>query len=220
MGRVTPMAEDAAVLHRLMALFSPAYPVGGFAYSHGLEAAIADGQVTTAADLRGWIADVLCYGAGRTDAILLAHTARAPARADALSDLALALATSRERAQETQAQGAAFAQVTAAVHGGDATPRPFPVAAGLAAAALDLPVRAVASAYLHAFASNLVSAGVRFMPLGQTEGQAVLAALFPALEAVVDEALAADLDDIGGAALLSDLAAMAHETMTTRIFRS
>lgn len=211
---------DSRARHLLLSLFSPAYPVGSFAYSHGLESAIANGAVTCADDLTDWLTDVLRHGTGRTDAILLARAARAPETAAELSALAEALAPSRERHAETMAQGAAFARVTAAVHGTDPAPLAFPVAVGAAAAVLNVPLPDTMGAYLHAFAANLVSAAVRLVPLGQTDGQAVLAALFPIIDATAADALGADPDDLGGFAPAADLAAMHHETKTVRLFRT
>lgn len=203
----------------LVAWFSPSYPVAAYSYSHGLEAEIAAGRVTSAADLRAWLALVLTDGAARNDAILLAEAWRGGAL-DELSALALALAGSAERARETREQGAAFARVTAEAYGTEAVARPYPVAVGAAARALVLPLDAVLRHYLHGFAANLVSAAVRFVPLGQTDGQLVLRGLFDTIEAVAAEAGGAGLDGLGGAVLGADLAAMEHETMHTRIFRS
>ncbi|QHQ37478.1 urease accessory protein UreF [Algicella marina] len=200
--------------------FSPAYPVGAFSYSHGLEQVISEGSVVDSAGLMDWIADILRHGAGRTDGILLYAAAMPGADAQALSDLAAALAPSRERHLETMAQGEAFARTTSDVWGTDATPRVYPVAVGIAVAALGLsPARAV-RLYLHAFSANLVSAAVRYMPLGQTDGQKCLAALLPVIEEVAAEAAKSTPDEIGNATMAADIAAMHHETLPTRIFRT
>ncbi|MCR8723963.1 urease accessory protein UreF [Frigidibacter sp. ROC022] len=214
-----PVSDPGLTLSQL---FSPAFPVGSFAYSHGLEAAIADGRIGTAAELQAWLRDVLAHGAGRNDALLLAaaHAAAGPddlARVDALSR---ALVPSSERLRETVLQGAAFARTVADVWGIDLKPLSYPVAAGRAARLLGLPPEATARHYLLAMASTLVSVAVRLVPLGQTEGQQVLAALVPLCAALAAETADGDLDEIGGAAILSDLAGMRHETMETRVFRS
>jgi len=211
---------DSRARHLLLSLFSPAFPVGSFAYSHGLESAIDEGAVSCADELTTWLTDVLRHGTGRTDAILLARAYRAPDTAAELSALAEALAPSFERHTETMAQGAAFARVTAAVHGTDPAPLALPVAVGAASSALDLPLPDTVAAYLHAFAANIVSAAVRLVPLGQTEGQAVLAALFPIIDATAVEALEADPEDLGGFTPAADLCAMRHETKTVRLFRT
>ena len=210
---------DTALLS-LVQWLSPAFPTGGYAFSHGLEWAVWAGDVTTAAQLQVWIGAVLTEGAGRTDAILLAQALRPDADLPALAALAGALAASRERLTETLDQGRALATTVAALTGRDLAPMPYPVALGAAARPLGLPVGRVVALYLHAFTSNLVQAGVRFVPLGQTEGQAVLAALHPLIDRAAAEAAEADLDRIGSGAFRSDLAAMRHETMDVRIFRT
>lgn len=210
---------DAALLC-LTQWLSPAFPAGSYAYSHGLEWAISDGDVTTAAQLQCWIAAVLTEGAGRTDAILLAQALRPETDLADLAALAQALAASGERLVETLDQGRALGQTIAALTGRAEKAMPYPVALGAAARDLGLPVARVAALYLHAFASTLVQAGVRFVPLGQTEGQAVLAALHPVILQVAQDAACAGIDRIGSGAVRSDLAAMRHETMDVRIFRT
>ncbi len=224
---------SSLTLALLMIWLSPAFPVGAYCYSHGLEWAVACGEVTDASSLREWIAGVLAHGAGRSDVILLAETWRAVAADDAAAlartaELAAALAPSAERHLETLAQGAAFLKAVAA-----AWPRPlltqlsaseadiaYPVAVGAAAADHRLPLPATAQAFCQAFAANLVSAGVRLIPLGQTDGVRVLAQLARLIPPLVAEALAMGLDDVGGAAIAADIASMRHETQYTRLFRS
>ena len=162
-----------AGLLSLVQWLSPAFPTGAYAYSHGLESEIAAGRVTTAVHLSAWLSDVLTHGTGRQDAILLAHALDPDADIDALAALARALCPSAERLQETMEQGTAFARATSALMGLDLPARPMPVAVGQAARSLGLAKAQVVALYLHAFTANLVSAAVRFVPLGQTEGQAV-----------------------------------------------
>lgn len=210
-----------AELHKLTQWFSPSYPVGAFSYSHGLEWAISVGVITNASNLREWLHDVLHFGAGRNDAIFLAQAYGAsPQDLMELAELAVAFNSSTERVLETNAQGAAFAKATHAVWGDDLKHSPYPVVVGAAAFAHNLPLPETISLYLHAFLANLVSAAVRFLPLGQNEGQTVLAALTNEIEQVVSEAVSASLDDLGGCALRGDMAAMLHETLPTRIFRT
>jgi len=211
--------------YRLMTWLSPAYPVGAFSYSHGIEQAVEAGLVTDRASLSGWIEDCLRHGAGRSDAIIAAHAWRAEdaaARAD-LAELALALSPSRERLLETEAQGAAFQLVTATVWPAgpiDAAALPYPVAVGVAARAHTIPVDEMLQAFLWSFAANLVSAGVRLIPLGQTDGQRVQADLMPVVLAVARDAETSDLDDLGGCTFRAEIAAMHHETQHVRLFRS
>ena len=162
--------SDLAAIQTLAAWLSPAYPVGAFAYSHGLETAVSDGIIRDRSSFCAWLEDLLTHGAGRTDAILLAHAFRAP-EDEGLADLAAALQPSAERLLEAEKQGAAFAETTAAAWSGQGTAAPYPVAIGHAAAARDLPLDQTIALYLQAFASNLISAGIRLIPIGQTDGQ-------------------------------------------------
>ena len=225
--RVGPPGVDACDLARLMTWLSPA-----FSYSHALEWVVEAGTIQDAAALGDWIADVLVYGAGRSDAIFLAQAWRAVAAADArrlaeVASLAAAFAISAERRLETLAQGTAFLGAVMAVW-----PHPalkgltqsseiaYPVAVGACTAAHQLPLLASAQAFTQAFAANLVSAGVRLVPLGQTDGLRLQARLEPLIAEVVRAALAAGLEDVGGAAVLVDIASMRHQTQYTRLFRS
>ncbi|MBN2629702.1 MAG: urease accessory protein UreF [Rhodobacteraceae bacterium] len=209
--------------HDLLTLvqwLSPAFPTGGFAYSHGLEVAIAVGAVADGVALQRWLADVLAHGAGRQDAILLVQALRPDADVAALDALARALQPSAERLSETLEQGTAFARTVAGLTGRCLPPRCLPVALGEAASVLDLAPAQVVALYLHGFASNLVSIAMRFMPLGQSEGQGVLAALHPLITDLADQAVHLSLDDLGSCALGADMAAMQHETQDVRIFRT
>ena len=202
----------------LVQWLSPAFPTGAFAYSHGLEAEIAAGRVRDAADVEAWLGNILRFGAGWQDAVLVAHAQGG--ECDALDDLARALAPCAERLQEGLEQGAALARTVSGITGRDLPPRMLPVALGEAAAALDLPKADVIAVYLHGFAGNLVTIAIRHVPLGQTEGQAVLARLAPLIHDLAGAAARAPLDAIGTCALAGDLAAFRHETQEVRIFRT
>lgn len=215
------MTTDAHIL-TLTQWFSPAFPIGAFAYSHGVETAIKSGRIATGGHLFAWLSDVIQHGSGRNDCIFLRAAYRCEDKA-ALGEVnaaARAFAGSAERLMETALQGAAFAKTTNAIWDGDAPDCAGPVAVGYAARRLDLPVDLTASMYLQAFASNLVSAAIRLVPLGQTEGQATLTALTPLCLKTAEDTEAADIDDLHGTAFLSDIAAMKHETMEHRIFRT
>ncbi len=204
----------------LVQWLSPAFPTGGFAHSHGLESAIAAGAVEGPSALRQWLADVLEFGAGRQDAILLVAALRDDADHAALDDLARALQPGSERLRETLDQGTAFARTVAALTGRNLAARCLPVAVAEAAAPLGLAPEQVVGLYLHSFASNLASVAMRFMPLGQEAGQGALAALHPLISDLAQQATGWTLDDLGTAALGADMAALAHETMDVRIFRT
>ncbi|MDP3340220.1 urease accessory protein UreF [Frigidibacter sp.] len=213
------LAGDSALM-TLVQWLSPAFPVGGYAYSHGLEWAISARLIKDAAGLQGWLADVIAHGSGRSDAVMLALALAPGADHAALAAYASALTPAKERLTETLEQGRAFTLATNALLGADHPPAPLPVAVGRAAACLGLPVERVLALYLHSFASTLTQGAVRFIPLGQTEGQQVLAALHPVISRVAAWAANASLDDLGSAGFGSDMAAMAHEGMEVRIFRS
>ena len=132
----------------------------------------------------------------------------------------MAFNPSKERVLETTAQGAAFAKTTRAVWPADLPDMAYPVAVGAAARMHDLPLEETTALYLHAFIANLVSAAVRFMPLGQTDGQSVLSAMTQIIDQTTQDALRASLDDLGGCAVRADMASMQHETLSTRIFRT
>ena len=216
-----PRPEPApADLLALQQMFSPAFPVGGFAWSQGLEAAISAGAVRDGAGLAGWVAAVLARGSGRADAIVLAHARRPGADVAALDDLARALAPSAERLAETVETGRAFAAAAGAMTGQALPPLALPVVAGLATRPLRVGTPLVLGFWLHALAAQLVSAAVRFVPLGQTEGQRVLAGLAPLIGRVAAEAAEAPLDAIASFTPGADLAGIDHETLEVRIFRS
>ena len=230
----TITAIEPGALYRLLAWLSPAYPVGGFSYSHGLEAAVEEGSVRDRAELVAYVAAVLRAGAGRVDGALLAAAWRAAeAKDDAALDAAAALAAAwrgtAETALETLQQGSAFAAVTQAAwpdarFAAFASRHPRRLSAAVAFGAASgfhgVPLRPALAGWLGAFAANLVSAGVRLVPLGQTDGQVATAALHPVVEAATDGALGADLDRLGTAAPMLDLLSMRHETQYTRLFRS
>jgi urease accessory protein len=218
----------------LLVWLSPAFPVGAFAYSHGLEWAHEAGDVTDAAGLEGWLGDLLRSGGARNDAVIFAAAYRAVVESDAAAlaeaaELALALATSAERRLETTTQGDAFVAAVANAWPCSAVsflksawPEPvaYPVAVAVAAAGHRLPVAESLEAFALGFVSNLVSAAVRLGVVGQSDGQRVIAALMPGVREVAAFAASSTFDDLGGCAFRSDLAALRHESQYTRLFRS
>jgi urease accessory protein len=226
------LAEVALV--RLMTWLSPAFPVGAFSYSHGLEWAVEAGDVTDREALVDWIDALLSMGGLAADSVFFARTHDAMREGDdgALRDaaeLAAAFQPSRERRVESFSQGAAFLQAIRAAFPTCALERlaacwdgpvAYPVAVAAACAGYKLPLRPALTAFLHAGAANLVSAAVRLVPLGQTDGLRALAALEPAITAAAIRGEATPLDRVAGAALRSDIASMRHETQRTRLFRT
>lgn len=229
---VTDEPRDVATL---LTLFSPAFPIGGFAYSHGLEAAIREGRVNGGAQVRAWAETLLSRGSGWNDLVFasLAHRAaggRNGVSLAELADLAEALSGSAERRQETMSLGSAFLGAArpwtraASRHSpqilADGAAMPLPVAAGAVAALAGLGLPDTLCAYAHGFANTLVSAATRLVPLGQSEWVMVMHELAPAIVANAAQARNAVLDDLGSAALVSEIAAMRHETLQPRLFRS
>jgi urease accessory protein len=225
---------EPAALYRLMSWFSASYPIGAFSYSSGIEWAVEAGDISGATTLQSWLAIIIGEGGGFCDGVFFVHAYRAAAAGDDISlrevaELAVAFAPSKERHLETTAQGGAFLEVTraawpspmldrlAALAGGGVA---LPVAAAVACAGHCIPLRPALHCYLQVFAANLISAGVRLIPLGQSNGQRVLAALEGMVARTVARALETPLDQVAGAAMRADLASMHHETQYTRLFRS
>lgn len=231
----TQEARRARSQALLQIWLSPAFPVGAFAYSHGLEAAADRAWVADRTSLEPWLADLVSAGALRNDLILLAAAWRAAssfdhARLQEIADLGAALQPSAERFLEATQQGRSFLQQIAA-----AWPVPdldalmarrecediiHSVAVGMAASLHRIPLADTLRAYAIAFAGNMTSAAIRLSIIGPTESQQIMAALMPLLLAQATAAEAASLDDLGSAAMLSDLASLLHETQNTRLFRS
>lgn len=212
----TTVTDPYLTLHQL---FSPSFPIGAFAYSNGLEAAVEDGIVTSAQDLENWLTGLLLHGVGWSDAVFAAMSGRKGAT-DELVELAWALSTSAERRLETEKQGVAFVDTANALFGLSCRAAPYPVAVGAVVHAMNLPVREAIRLYLFSTVSNSVAAGMRLLPMGQTAGQNVIASLASLCTQQADEAMEAELKDLGGFSTVSDVAGMRHEILYSRIFRS
>ena len=234
-NRTEPRAESkdrSAALYRLLAWLSPSFPTGAFSYSHGLEAVAEAGAVYDRTTLQGWIAAIIEHGSGRIDTDILRDAYRAaeagdPAALTAANRRGIAFRATSELALESAQQGEAFLGtcVTAwpdpfleAWNPGEGVcfPAAFAAAAACGAIALDDALLG----YLHAFASNLMSAGLRLGLIGHTDGQRILAGLEPLIVSAAAAAKRRDSADFGSATFAVDLASMAHETQYSRLFRS
>jgi urease accessory protein len=235
-------SQSSITQFQLLAWCSPAYPTGAFSYSHGMEWAVERGTVATLAGLLDFIGAVLERGGGWVDAVLFAHAWRAAhqpppiwdrsARAQLreLAELAAAFRATSETALESCQQGAAFLEVTLkawphprlAQFASDLRGRKIAqaVAVAVACAAHDIELPTAIQAFVQVLAANLVSAGARLIPLGQTDAQIAVARLAAVVAATAQRALAADLDDLGTSAPALELCSMRHETQYTRLFRS
>jgi urease accessory protein len=219
---------------RLLVWFSPAFPIGAFSFSHGLEWAVEAGDVHDRDSLAAWLGALVESGSGWTDAVLFAEAHRAAAasknrRLAAVNELAVALQPSKERRLEATMQGEAFVRAVETawpnpgldrLRAAAASPVALAVAAGAASAGADIPLPDAVEAFLTGFCQNLVSAAVRLAPIGQSDGLRVLAELETTIAASARRAGRATLSDLGGMALRSDIASMRHETQVTRLFRS
>lgn len=234
---MTDPKSSSSGLYRLLAWLSPGFPIGSFAFSHGLEAAAASGAVRDRESLQVWISAIVASGGGRIDADILRDAHRASSAGDirALMDAnrrGVAFRATAETRLETTAQGEAFLATCRA-----AWPNPvldywagaigesgeavcYAAGVGAATAQAGVPLDCALLGYLQALASNLVFAGLRLGIIGQTDGQRILAALEPVIAAAVSGALTRDRTSFGGATFAVELAAIAHETQYTRLFRS
>ena len=225
MDTIITMNDNTALL-RLMTWLSPAFPVGAFSYSHGIERAVHDGLIHDKASLQEWLEDLLNHGSVWNDAVLFAASWR---DADAgghcleISELGEAMAGSKERHMETMLQGNAFRQAIGHWSGRDSTlldEIPYPVAVAMVAAENQVACEPALAAYLHAVVSNLIQGAVRLVPLGQSHGVSLMAAMEKQILTVAERAASSSLDDLGSAAIMSDIMAIQHETQYSRVFRS
>lgn len=229
-----PSGQSADAAARLLIWLSPAFPVGSFAFSHALEWAVHRDKVSDVATTITWLGALLEHGALRNDAIFVSCAWRATRARDArglreVNEQALAMAGSRERYLEATAQGNAFVAIIrqawrapgfdwASEHlKGDVA---YPIAVGVVSAAHEIALGETLRSFVLAQIQNLISAVIRLSVIGHTDGQRAIAALLPAIGALAQTARSATLDDVGGAAFQSDIAAMAHETQYSRLFRS
>jgi urease accessory protein len=224
-------------LLRLQSWLSPAFPTGSYSYSHGLEWAAEAGDVHDRKSLVDWLEADLCFGSGRNEAIFFSEAWRCTigddrAKLFEIAELAAAFRGTAELALESSQQAAAclatLRQVwpdclldwlSEALHENQVQPS-LAVVLGVRLARQGIPASLAFPAVLQAYIANLVTAGVRLIPLGQTDGQLAIAELEEAVLAASAEAKRATIDDLGSVGFMVDLASMAHETQYTRLFRS
>lgn len=225
---ITTMTERGnTALLRLMAWLSPTFPVGGFSYSHGLERAVHDDLIANRDDLAAWLTALAEIGSGWNDTVLFAESwRRAGTDGDLreVAELAEALAGSRERHMESMLQGQAFLAAAGAwphpVIERLPAECPYCVAVGAVAGAHGIVLEDALAAWLQAFATNLVQAAIRLGVVGQTAATGIVAGFEPVALSVAARAAVSTLDDLGSAAITSDIMAMRHETQHSRLFRS
>jgi urease accessory protein len=220
LGMGIAMTIDQSGFLLLLNWMSPAFPTGAFAYSHGMEWAIENGDLQTAQDVEPWISDLLTSGSAWNDAVIFAQCWSGDP--EPLNELALALAGSAERFLETTQLGRSFA-IAASEWTGQILPdeaSAFPVAAGSSCSQMGISIEFATLAFLQGFCAALVSVAVRLVPLGQTRGLQILRNLMPVIATVAERASRATLDDLGTNTIAADIASMKHETLESRIFRT
>lgn len=224
-------------LLRMQTWLSPAFPTGAYSYSHGLEWAVEAGHVDDRESLVNWLEADLCYGSGRNEAIFFSEAWHCVADDDRtklleVAELAIVFRGTSEFALETSQQGAAclatlrhawpdrvLAWLSGALQERGVQPA-LAVVLGARSARQGIPASLALPAFLQSYIANLVTSGIRLIPLGQTDGQLVIAELERAILTASAQAQKATIPDLGSAAFMVDLASMAHETQYTRLFRS
>lgn len=228
---------SALALLRLQCWLSPAFPTGSYSYSHSLEWAVEAGLIYDRRSLGDWLEADLSYGSGRNEAILFSEAWHSARRDDReclfqIAELAGALRGTSEFALESTQQAraclATFRRVWPepllewlfqALHKSHIKPA-LGVVLGVRLARQAIPASLALAGFLQSYTANLVNAGVRLIPLGQTDGQLLIAELEEAVLTAAARAKGATIRDLGSAAFHVDLASMAHETQYTRLFRS
>ena len=203
----------------VMQWLSPAFPIGGFAYSHGLEWAINKGYVSNREELQKWVSDLLEYGSLKNDAILIKLVLKGSDPKE-INEIAIALCQANERLSETQLQGGAFCKIMREVWSVEMDELTLPIALALAAKNESIDQNLVVPAYLHSFCSNLISVAMQLIPIGQTDGQKTLRELSPLISDSVRAVAKSNKDDLGSACFLSDVSAMQHEYLQPRVFKT
>ncbi len=224
------LIDDAAALLSLLQLASPILPVGAYSYSEGLEQLTDTGQVCDEVSLQHWLVQELSHGAIRLEAAVMLRAYQAANQQDyqTLNHWNHWLSAAKETAelrQQSWQMGRSLIRLlqdlqpkSGACH--CTTPCNFAIAYGLAAAHWQIPSKAATLGYLHSWATNLVNAGIKLIPLGQTAGQQILLDLHPLLSRATSEILALPDENLASCGWGLALASMAHETQYTRLFRS
>ena len=218
---------------RLLSWLSPSFPNGAYSYSHGLEWAVEAGHVYDRSSLVDWLEADLCYGSGRNEAIFFTEAYRCAidderANLIKVAEVAAASRGTPEFALEASQQATACLNTLRQVW-----PDPvldvfreiqvqpaLAVVLGARTAMEGIPAGVALPAFLHSYVANLAIAGVRLIPLGQTDGQLAIAELEYAVLSASAKGACATLDDLGSAGFMVELASIAHETQYTRLFRS
>lgn len=218
MGTNTKNTKNKFDYHQvLFSWFSPNFPIGSFNFSHGLEAAVEMKFIHDSFTLENWISNLITDGSGKTDIILLSNAYRGKN----INELALALCPSKERWIESIKLGKSFSKnIRDNWSYNIEDDLAFPVALGKAGSFFSIPLDQLLIIFLQSFASNLITFGMKHIPLGQSAGQKILINLIPVIQAQSMKYKNYDIKDIGSCAFISDLASMYHENLKNRIYQT
>jgi urease accessory protein len=227
--------QNLTLLH-LLQLASPTLPVGAYSYSDGLETLVENNVINNSKSLKHWLEQELSYGAIRLETAVMIRAYRSVEtnNFEALGYWNAWVTAGKETAElrsqswqmgnslirlllDLQYPGDTSLQDLAAAAG---SPCNYAIAFGMGAAHLHIDETSVILGYLHSWASNLIGAGVKLIPLGQTAGQQLLLQLASNINLATQEILALEDDDLSSCSWGLALASMAHETQYTRLFRS
>lgn len=218
MGTNTKNTKNKFDYHQvLFSWFSPNFPIGSFNFSHGLEAAVEMKFINDSFTLENWISNLITDGSGKTDVILLSNAYRGKN----VNELALALCPSKERWIESIKLGKSFSKnIRENWSYNIEDDLAFPVALGKAGSFFSIPLDQLLTIFLQSFVSNLITFGMKHIPLGQSAGQKILINLIPVIQAQSMKYKNYDIKDIGSSAFISDLASMYHENLKNRIYQT
>ena len=218
MGTNTKNTKNKFDYHQILfSWFSPNFPIGSFNFSHGLEAAVEMKFIHDSFTLENWISNLITDGSGKTDVILLSNAYRGKN----INELALALCPSKERWIESIKLGKSFSKnIRDNWSYNIEDDLAFPVALGKAGSFFSIPLDQLLIIFLQSFASNLITFGMKHIPLGQSAGQKILINLIPVIQAQSMKYKNYDIKDIGSSAFISDLASMYHENLKNRIYQT
>jgi urease accessory protein len=223
-------------LLNLLQLASPALPVGGYSYSDGLETLVEQGKINSPESLRHWLEQELRYGATRLEGAIVVRAYQSASRGDleALKDWNAWVSAAKETAElreQSGQMGGSLLRLLLDLSGESGekvrefasavgSPCNYAIAFGIVAVSWDIPLSATLLGYLQSWASHLIGAGVKLIPLGQTVGQRLLLELSGEISHASQDISALSDDELCSCSWGLALASMAHETQYTRLFRS
>ena len=224
------MSSLATLIH-LLRLASPALPVGAYSYSQGLEAAIESGEVRDAPSARRWIADALSLSVAGMEApvflrLVAAWEAGDGSAAARWNDEFVASREAAELRAETLQMGYSLRKLLLEMDPQGAElleaidDLSFPAAFAFAASRHGIDPREALAAYLFSWVENQALAALKAIPLGQTDGQRLVAEVSATIPAIVERAASMADDELCNFAPGIALASSRHETQYSRIFRS